>query len=430
MDKKGKIITGVIGMMLLSSITITGLIFSVNPIVLKQNQFTYELHEKIPTDAASYVKANEKVLNAVSVNLSNVEIDRVGVYEVYAEYSGKKYPFTINIRDSVEPIATLVQTKYEVSLNETLYAKDMIKEVVEDSSYKVYFDEEGKPEYKTFTEVKTYNDVFIIVEDEHGNKSQKLRVSVVVKNNKTKPIISGVNDSVIQVGTVFDERAGVKASSAIDGDLTSKIVISGSVNVNKVGTYTITYSVSDSSGHTTSKKRVISVQSDPVYGIEGGRDVANGPYLASNEIKERESVFLTIKRNLFTGSNELELIRQMNDYLVKYVDYVTLDDQGKKANSSYGVIINNVGTDQGFARAIMYMSHQQNIECQYVSGQYLQENRVWNIVKVGNYFYHIDIAMNKSQGLSFSLKTTQEMIDLGYTFDQSAYPVCNQPFNF
>ena len=37
--------------------------------VVKQQQFTYELYQEIPTDVESYVRANAKVLSGVSVNL-------------------------------------------------------------------------------------------------------------------------------------------------------------------------------------------------------------------------------------------------------------------------------------------------------------------------------------------------------------------------
>lgn len=429
MDKKGKIITAVMGFIFVSSVVTTGLIFSVDPVVVKQQQFTYELHQEIPTDVESYVRANAKVLSGVSVNLSNVETDKVGVYDAYAEYSGKKYPFSIQIRDTAEPIATLVQTKYEININETLYAKDMIKEVVEDSSYKVYFDEEGKPESKTFTEAKTYNDVFIIVEDEHGNKSQKLRVSVVVKNKSDKPILIGVKDTTIQLNSPFDVLSGVKATDKTDGDLTNKIKVDGKVNTNKVGVYEIVYRVTNSNGYTTSITRKVTVTNETLSGDDSQRDVADGPYLAKLEMRERESVYLTLKRNLFTGNNTLDLVKQMNDYLVKYVEYTSVDVDNKKANSSYGVIKNNIGTDQGFARAFLYMSDMQEIECLYVTGKYNNQNRAWNIVKIGNYYYHIDIAMNRKLNQQFKLYSTQEMVELGYSFDEAKYPVCNHTFN-
>jgi hypothetical protein len=42
---------------------------------------------------------------------------------------------------------------------------------------------------------------------------------------------------------------GVTASDAVDGDLTARVVVSGSVNTAALGTYTLTYSVSDLAGN-------------------------------------------------------------------------------------------------------------------------------------------------------------------------------------
>ena len=45
----------------------------------------------------------------------------------------------------------------------------------------------------------------------------------------------------------------------MDGDITSKITKTGEVDVNKAGTYEITYSVTDNAGNTTEKKREVRV---------------------------------------------------------------------------------------------------------------------------------------------------------------------------
>lgn len=55
---------------------------------------------------------------------------------------------------------------------------------------------------------------------------------------------------------------GVTASDKEDGDLTKAIKVTGNVDLSKEGTYTLTYSVTDSAGQTTSAKRVITVAND------------------------------------------------------------------------------------------------------------------------------------------------------------------------
>ena len=66
----------------------------------------------------------------------------------------------------------------------------------------------------------------------------------------TAPVITllGDNPMTIEVGTTFTDP-GATASDAGDGDLTSSIVVSGSVDTSTIGTYTLTYDVSDTSGN-------------------------------------------------------------------------------------------------------------------------------------------------------------------------------------
>lgn len=427
MEKKEKVVIGLMSSLIIGSVALVGLLFTVDPVSLKQSQFTYELHTEIPTSANNYLKANERVLENAVVNLANVKIDEVGVYEAYAEYSGKQYPFTIQIRDSLPPIASLVQTKYELKVGAILIASDLVKEIEDDSEYTVYFYEEGNPVTKTFNESGTFNDIFIIVEDIYGNKSNKLRLSVVVMEDNDAPVFTGVENKIIQLGTAFNPLEGVRASDAVDGDVTASIQVSGQVDIYTEGTYELHYSVMDLSNNTTAITRIITVQNGQVDNEEGIQDVADGPYLSVEKAKQLESTYLTISRVSFTGSNALELLQQMTTHLVKYTSFVP-NGSGRIADSSYGAICENRATDQGFARALLYMCEQQAIECYYVSGTLNGMDMAWNIVKVGENYYHIDTAYQRINGIEFKLSSTSEMKELGYVFDEDYYPKCTKKF--
>lgn len=96
------------------------------------------------------------------------------------------------------------------------------------------------------------------VSDKSGNSSMKIRkitliddIPPVLKINGSSTIAIVVNESYQDKGaTAFDEK---------DGDLTDKIVTEGSVDTSKVGTYTITYKVSDTKGNESQKTRLIKV---------------------------------------------------------------------------------------------------------------------------------------------------------------------------
>jgi hypothetical protein len=63
---------------------------------------------------------------------------------------------------------------------------------------------------------------------------------------------------------------GATAVDDIDGDISDKIVVSGSVNSTVVGTQTITYSVSDRAGNSVSVTRTVIVGVNEGTGGGGG----------------------------------------------------------------------------------------------------------------------------------------------------------------
>lgn len=95
------------------------------------------------------------------------------------------------------------------------------------------------------------------VSDSDNNQTEQVR-TVEVYN--MKPTFSGIADTTLILGTAFDPLAGVSAQDEEDGDLTSHIKLSGSVDSNTVGRYTLTYQVSDSAGQTVTQARNVTVK--------------------------------------------------------------------------------------------------------------------------------------------------------------------------
>lgn len=84
---------------------------------------------------------------------------------------------------------------------------------------------------------------------------------VDTSDDHNKPIISlkGTTPMIIAKGTNFEDP-GARATDDVDGDITDKIVRSGTVDISTPGEYKITYTVSDTSGNTSTVVRTIIVE--------------------------------------------------------------------------------------------------------------------------------------------------------------------------
>lgn len=83
----------------------------------------------------------------------------------------------------------------------------------------------------------------------------------VCKADTTAPVISiiGGNTLTLTVGDTYTET-GATATDNIDGNISSKIITTGTVNPNVAGTYTITYTVSDAAGNIGTATRTVVVK--------------------------------------------------------------------------------------------------------------------------------------------------------------------------
>ena len=81
------------------------------------------------------------------------------------------------------------------------------------------------------------------------------------KQDSVLPVITlnGSSSISLKVGEVYSEL-GATAQDDIDGDISSKIITTGTVNTAVAGTYTITYTVSDTAGNVATTTRTINIE--------------------------------------------------------------------------------------------------------------------------------------------------------------------------
>jgi len=99
--------------------------------------------------------------------------------------------------------------------------------------------------------------------DSKGHKvttKQTVTVKQTVETKNEAPVLTVPAEATINIGDKFDPMSGVSATDKEDGDITSKVTVDGSVDESKPGTYKLTYTVSDSNGHTVTAKQTVTVK--------------------------------------------------------------------------------------------------------------------------------------------------------------------------
>ncbi|PGD48906.1 S-layer protein [Bacillus toyonensis] len=103
-----------------------------------------------------------------------------------------------------------------------------------------------------------------VIEDSKGHRVIKLRTVIVKAAEKPSenqaPMLKVPFTATLHVGDTFDPMAGLSATDKEDGDLTDKVTVDGKVDTTKPGTYVLTYTVKDSSGHLATQTQTVTVK--------------------------------------------------------------------------------------------------------------------------------------------------------------------------
>lgn len=110
-------------------------------------------------------------------------------------------------------------------------------------------------------------------------------------------IIASATDSVF-VGSGAYTHPNVTASDNKDGNLTPYVVTTGTVNTAAIGTYNVTYTVSDFCGNTTSVNRTVIVKDTPNTGLERNDIVAANISVYPNPAKDVITISATDVKTL------------------------------------------------------------------------------------------------------------------------------------
>lgn len=180
------------------------------------------------------------------------DLNNVGTYEVeyIFEYNGHTYKKNgvLNVIDNEAPSITKSDEDIEVCPNNGKILKGSISAV---DSY-----DGDLTEKLTINYDKTTNKLFASVMDNSGNKIEN--AFDVTASDTVPPVITINGESSISIkkGTEYND-AGATALDNCDGE--TEVTVNNPVNINKNGTYEVTYISKDSSENVSEAKRTVKV---------------------------------------------------------------------------------------------------------------------------------------------------------------------------
>ena len=195
------------------------------------------------------------------------------------------------------------------------------------------------------TKPGTYEVVYKVTDSKGASKKKTVYVTVNPKMEEINwiPVISA-SDRVLTVGDVFNVMDGVSASDHEDGDVTGSVVVeSSNVDTNTVGSYQVTYRVTDSQGASSTKTITVIVNpkmeeinwipvisaSDKVLTVGDVFNVMDGVSASDHEDGD------------VTGSVVVESSNVDTNTVGSYqVTYRVTDSQGASSTKTITVIVN------------------------------------------------------------------------------------------
>ena len=266
--KNVKKVGAVIGTLILILLIVFGITFLLEKpdVNITGTQMNVEVKQANSLKEPKTVYHFKDISNEVKV-VGNVDFDKVGAYEVEYEVptiTGKyTVSQTVNVVDTIAPKITLE--------GEKIYNLSYEKEYVE-PGYTVTdnYDENLTEKVQVNKEEVSENEYNLVytVEDSSGNKASVTRKVCIIDDVAPVIKLNGEENMQILLNSEYEDK-GATADDEIDGDLTSKIEIVGSVDTSKTGTYTIAYKVTDNSGNEATKVRKVTVYKKTVQAQNG-----------------------------------------------------------------------------------------------------------------------------------------------------------------
>lgn len=119
------------------------------------------------------------------------------------------------------------------------------------------------------------------------------------------------------------------------------------------------------------------------------------------------------------GMSDLEKVKAVNDYIISRYDY----DYTYKSSSAYAALTTGLTICQGYSMTAYKMLNYAGVQNRIVVGFNKGLNHSWNLVRIGESWYHLDITTNDAtRSDKYFLKNDSFLEANQYFWNKTNYP--------
>lgn len=380
------------------------------------NQLTSRL-TVVPFKTKLTVEAGSKQLTIADFKLDNSDItavtaledialDTVGDSTVSILYNEKMYDSTVSVVDTVAPTVSFKSIDGYIGVS--YQPEDFVVKANDETSLTYSFN--GDVSYESY---ETQN-ISISVTDEGGNTVTG-EVSLKLIDDTEPPVLEGVHDIYVYQGNSVSYKDGITVSdNCVEG--LSFEVDTKNVDTDVVGTYPVTYTVTDVAGHSVSASCNVIVQ-ERTYDMDEINAAAD-ELLASiltDDMTDRDkawAIYAYIRGHMYF----------IDDY-----------DEGSYIKACYDGVIGWKGDCYVYACTAQTLLTRAGIKNMMISKIPTRRHHYWNIVDVdGTGYYHYDTTPRAEENHpTFFLWTDAQMMEYShnhyncFNYDRTLYPEIN-----
>lgn len=366
---------------------------------------TIELGNKLPVATEFLYRPASEV--SFVTNMDTINVMAEGMHEITLLVNGIEAVSILEIQDTIAP--TLVLHPAETWLNKPLDPTAFIDfELSYDNSDAFDNAYTAEPDWTSEGE----QIITVTATDASGNSSSETTTLTVKRD--TKPPVVTVTDIDVKVGGTVSYKKAVSYYDDIDSKEEMKLSIErGGVNLKEVGSYEVTYTVTDCSGNSTSVVGKINV-------------LAEAPKWEDEDAihaKARE----ILDSILEDGMTDREKAKAIYKWTKNNIGYVNHSEKGNYIRGAYEGLFKKEGdcfVYASTAKELLTLAGIQNIDIVKATKN---PSHYWNLVYIEDGWYHFDTTPRKDKS-EFFLLTDAELEAYSSThknthiFDRSLYP--------